>query len=224
MASQWVNILSSAQRYKGWLRFQLTYANRCQWCHICDTSYLASMTLQWSHNDHDIFSNNQLHDCLLNRLFRCRSTKTSKHHVTGLCAGNSPVTGEFPAQKASNAENVSIWWHQHDNSESLASWYPEDDVLQWYSMSIIVSQISDISNVCSTACSDQQKRKHQSSPLHALLQPQLESALFGKIVHEVYTKSYSTNVTIITQIVRASFIIFQWNCCLKDHLRTKLKN
>ena len=27
-----------------------------------------------------------------------------------LCAGNSPVTGEFPAQKASNAENVSIWW------------------------------------------------------------------------------------------------------------------
>ena len=32
-----------------------------------------------------------------------------KHHrVTGLCAGNSPVTGEFPAQRASNAENVSI--------------------------------------------------------------------------------------------------------------------
>ena len=24
--------------------------------------------------------------------------------VAGLCAGNSPVTGEFPAQKASNAE------------------------------------------------------------------------------------------------------------------------
>ena len=28
-------------------------------------------------------------------------------------AGNSPVTGEFPAQKASNAESVSIWWHHH---------------------------------------------------------------------------------------------------------------
>ena len=24
--------------------------------------------------------------------------------------GNSPVTGEFPTQRASNAENVSIWW------------------------------------------------------------------------------------------------------------------
>ena len=34
--------------------------------------------------------------------------KTSKLRITGLCAGNSPVTGEFPAQMASNAENVSI--------------------------------------------------------------------------------------------------------------------
>ena len=28
--------------------------------------------------------------------------------VTGLCARNSPGTGEFPAQMASNAENVSM--------------------------------------------------------------------------------------------------------------------
>ena len=39
------------------------------------------------------------------------SKKTSKLRVTGLCEGNPPVTGEFPAQRASNAENVSIWWH-----------------------------------------------------------------------------------------------------------------
>ena len=30
--------------------------------------------------------------------------KTPKFRITGLCAVNSPVTGEFPAQKASNAE------------------------------------------------------------------------------------------------------------------------
>ena len=30
-------------------------------------------------------------------------------------AGNSPGTGEFPAQMASNAENVSIWWRHHDS-------------------------------------------------------------------------------------------------------------
>ena len=57
--------------------------------------------------------NYQPHDCLLNRLFRHRSKKTSKLHVTGLCAGNSPMTGEFPAQMVSNAENVSIWWRHH---------------------------------------------------------------------------------------------------------------
>ena len=33
-----------------------------------------------------------------------RSKKTSKLRVTGLCAGNSPVTGEFLAQRASNAK------------------------------------------------------------------------------------------------------------------------
>ena len=32
--------------------------------------------------------------------------KTSKLRVTGLCDGNSPVTGEFPAQRASNAETI----------------------------------------------------------------------------------------------------------------------
>ena len=46
-------------------------------------------------------------------LFRRRSKKTSKLRVTGLCAGNSPLTGEFPAQRASNAKNVSIWWRHH---------------------------------------------------------------------------------------------------------------
>ena len=41
------------------------------------------------------------------------SKKTLKLRVTGLCVGNSPGTGEFPAQMASNAENVSIWWRHH---------------------------------------------------------------------------------------------------------------
>ena len=69
---------------------------------------------QWRHNVQDGVSNHQPHHCFLNRLFRRKSKKTSKFRVTGLCAGNSPVTGEFPAQMASNAENVSIWWRHHD--------------------------------------------------------------------------------------------------------------
>ena len=59
------------------------------------------VSLQRRHDKHDGVSNHRRHACLL-------------------CDGNSPVTDEFPAQRASNAENVSIlmtssctcrsWW------------------------------------------------------------------------------------------------------------------
>ena len=113
------------------------------WCHVCgshaikrkpshrpdfnadcssfvDYSYTHE-TLQWRHNGRYGVSNHQPHDCLLNRLFRRRSKKTSKPRITGLCAGNSPWTGEFPAQMASNAENVSIGW-RHNEVGGCHSW------------------------------------------------------------------------------------------------------
>ena len=82
-------------------------------------SYQESHTLRWRHNGRDSVSNHQPHDCLLNRLFRRRSKKTSKLRVTGLCAGNSPGTGEFPTQMASDAENFSIWWRHHGMLDSV---------------------------------------------------------------------------------------------------------
>ena len=78
----------------------------------------ALFSLRWRHNDHAGVSNHQPCGCLLNRLFRRKSKKTSKLRVTGLCAGNSPGTGEFPAQMASYAENVSIWWRHHVSAPS----------------------------------------------------------------------------------------------------------
>ena len=71
------------------------------------------LPLHWRHDERGGVSNHQPRDCLLKRLFRRRPKKTSKLRVTGLCMGNSPVTGEFPVQKASNAGNVSIWWRHH---------------------------------------------------------------------------------------------------------------
>ena len=62
------------------------------------------------------FSNHRRLDCLYRRLFRRRSKKTSKLSVTGLCEENSQVTGEFPTQRISNAENISIWWRHHDSN------------------------------------------------------------------------------------------------------------
>ena len=80
------------------------------------------VSLRWRHNDHAGVSNHQPHGCLLNRLFRRKSKKTSKLRVTGLCAGNSPGTGEFPAQMASYAENVSIWWRHHVYQSDSTVW------------------------------------------------------------------------------------------------------
>ena len=48
--------------------------------------------LQWRHNERDGGSNQQSQHCLLNRLFRRRSKKTSKLSVTGLC-------GEFTGDR-----------------------------------------------------------------------------------------------------------------------------
>ena len=69
-------------------------------------------SLQWRHNEHNGKLNHRRLDGLHNR-FRRRSKK-AKLRVTGLCEGNSPVTGEFPSQRVSNAENVSIWWRHRE--------------------------------------------------------------------------------------------------------------
>ena len=47
------------------------------------------------------------------RLFMRKSKKISKLCVTGLYEGNSPMIGEFPAKRASNAKKFSIWWRHH---------------------------------------------------------------------------------------------------------------
>ena len=75
-------------------------------------------SLKRRHNERGGFSNHQPHDCSLNGLFKRSSKKTSKLRVIGLGVGNSTVTGEFPTQRTSNAENVSIWWRHHVSSES----------------------------------------------------------------------------------------------------------
>ena len=64
-------------------------------------------TFEWRNNECDGVSINQRLHCLLNCWFGCRYNKTSKLHVTGHCVGISPVTGEFPAQKANKAKKSS---------------------------------------------------------------------------------------------------------------------
>ena len=110
-----------------------------------------------SHHYHDVImgavasQNHQPHDCLFSRLFWRRSKITSKLRVTGLCAGNSPVTGEFTAQMASNAENVSVWWRHHDVKFSC------------YQLSMPESQFIGLSRSGPEFIIKKQRQKHSMS-------------------------------------------------------------
>ena len=98
----------------------------------------ATLSLQWRHNGRDSVSNHQPHECLL-RLSRRRWNKTSKLRVIGLCAGNSPGTGQIPAQMASNAEIVSIGWGHHVIGRMIDGMYHAYQLMTRHLLNTIVS-------------------------------------------------------------------------------------
>ena len=75
---------------------------------ISEAREMSREILQWRHNERNGDSN---HRCSFVGSGEDKK-KTSKLRVTGLCAGNSPMTGD--PKKASNAKNVSTWWHHHE--------------------------------------------------------------------------------------------------------------
>ena len=99
----------------------------------------AVISLPWRHNERNGISNLRPHDCLSNRLFRRKSKKTSKLRVTGFCEGNSPVTGEFPAQRP-------VTWKMFQFEDSIMIWrkctsiliYTEAEHYSWVWWKIIL--------------------------------------------------------------------------------------
>ena len=75
---------------------------------VADPSFFITLLLQWRHDERHCVSNHRRLDCLLKRLFKHRSKKTSKLRFTGLCDVNPAVTGKFPSQRVGNLENVSM--------------------------------------------------------------------------------------------------------------------
>ena len=75
------------------------------------------LILQWRHNGHDSVSNHQPHDYLLNRFFQTQIKENIKAPRHWPLCGKFSGDGKFPAQMASNAENVSIWWRHHEDNQ-----------------------------------------------------------------------------------------------------------
>ena len=119
--------------------FSFFFSQVCCCCRCC-----CCRRLQWRHNERDGVSNHQPHECLLNCLFGRRSKKASKLRATGHCAGNSPATGEFPAQRASNAENVSIWWRHHHEIRAVRETPQANVMCLWW----VSYRRTDYENMC----------------------------------------------------------------------------
>ena len=87
-------------------------------CQCGDPFY--HISLRWRHHRRDSVSSHQPHDCLLNRLFRRRSKKTSKLRVTGLLRGIHRGPVNSPQKWPVTRQNVSIWWRHHVHSFTSA--------------------------------------------------------------------------------------------------------
>ena len=115
-------------------------------CHqVASSHYLITVGSKWARRRLEWPASRLF--TLLNHSFRRRSLKL---RVTGLCAGNSTVTGEFPAQMASKAENVSIWWRHHVLKQwrLIAKGAPRVVKLQW--SLIKLKNVSNDTTVCVT--------------------------------------------------------------------------
>ena len=69
-------------------------------------------------------------------VYSSTDNKNTKLRVTCLYEGNSPVTGEFPAQRAINADNVSIRWRHHAPADGK-DFHNEKNALHTYVMKIV---------------------------------------------------------------------------------------
>ena len=112
------------------------------WCHRFDGTALSN-TMQSFVNNHAVgcvfsvmvvpfFSGVNAFGCI--QSIQWTALQSDMYLWSTGCAGNSPVTSEFPAQRASNAENVSIWWRHHASIISVHSFQQLSKIwhaLQW---------------------------------------------------------------------------------------------
>ena len=154
---------------------------------VCDTEWqitdpllpYTQEALQWRHNENDGVSNHQPYDRLLKGLFMCRSKKTSKLRVTGLCEGNSPITGEFPHKGPVTPKMFPFDDHHHGYIKKPTDW-------QWafqpyFHTSVNETDIHSLINVCDAFCIALGKRSFVSNKCRLWHQKQVFRAEISKL-------------------------------------------
>ena len=100
------------------VKYENTYNRSSVYTHM-QASHFHLINITARHNERNSAANHRRLDYLLNRLFRCRSKKTSKLHGIGLSEGNLPVTSEFldsSYHQAISKHGIDYTWHGVDGS------------------------------------------------------------------------------------------------------------
>ena len=134
------------------------------------------MALHWRHNGHDGVSNHRPHGCLLNRLFRRRSKKTSKLRVTGLCAWNSPGPVNSP--------------HKGPVTRKM---FPFDDVIMVFFLSMYVCLCVKASVVSILFCSVPLGHIDSSQWMCVIRLPMPMKVVFNRVIYKVITPCFYQN-------------------------------
>ena len=106
-----------------WFTFTMyMYCRRCPVGHSQWVAFIYAIPLRMFMSNFYVHYNDVIMGAIASQITSLTIVYSSVHSdadqrkhqsVTGLCAGNSPGTGEFPAQMASYAKNFSIWWRHH---------------------------------------------------------------------------------------------------------------
>ena len=198
-------------------------------------------SLRWRHNDHDGVSNHQPHGCLLNRLFRRRSKKTSKLRVTGLCVGTSPGPVNSPhkwpvTRKMFPFDDV-IMYKISSSQFSLTQWYRASyKYVYEYLLSLIKIEALEL-HWClnkllgSLNCLDNEWfmrqlwmpcRYYKTHLRTCLLGPYgmcTECALLGLLFPKCFLKSYNREIECIS-----SALLTGWLSNLRDIVKAQTRN
>ena len=126
--------------------------------------------------------------CLLNRLFRHRSKKTSKLRVTGLFVGKSPVKGEFPhkgrvTRKMFPFDDVTVFW--------LYSAWKESHRMTHKNYLIQFKNSSHISSIYENPCYVEAKFMEGKSNTQQLITYNMRVILICDFHHKCYTATFS---------------------------------
>ena len=151
--------------------------------------------LQWRRNERHGVSNQLRPLCLFNCWFRRRSKKTSKLRVTGLCEGNSAVTGEFPHKRSVKQKMFSF-----DDVTMRGLWcqFPDLFLIEYMECTKAMAIINVPHILVPNSLYDHLKHHYM-----------VYGSLLDEFMHNVYIRRYGSAILVILLSIYLKRLVWQ---------------